>query len=495
MIQSGRQRTPAGYHEIMKQAVHSPTTASFIAYHARLGKKVAIEMEGGVVSYAQLGQDIDLAARYLAQHKLAYQDVLVVALSDAYSHLVFVLAGELLGLLSCSIQVSEDVLPADVMASARLVLGEASAPPLACTYHQLSPHWRDVAKTTAPLQPVALQDTDSMRLVRSSGTTGTPKKIVIRRDRQARWLASLAFAAGFGPHTRLYVAAPFTVNTFYMRVVLCLRMGGSLLMGSLSMLSRATHTWMLPSTLDQVMDTLPAGFVKPERLEINTAGAPLAAATRARVIGALASRIVNSYGSNETPFLCTMTDEGLGVVEPGTEVQVVDEQDQVVPMGTAGQLRARNAIMIDGYLDNPQATAERFKEGWFYPGDEALMLAPGVLRLVGRTDDMLNFAGFKHRPEDVEATLKSLPGVQDAAALTDLHGDGVVTLYLGLVLQPDVTVETLAPAVRAALNLPVKRMVMRQFSSLPYTGTGKLRRKALLPYFLNPQQATGMDAV
>lgn len=478
----------------MTIAAHSPTTASFIAYHARLGNMAAIEVEGGVLSYAQLAQDIDLAAVYLAQHQLHYQDLLVVSLADAYLHLVFVLAGELLGLLSCSIQVSEDVLPLDVLSGARMVISEASAPPFACAYHQLLPQWRDHARRGAPVPSVALQDTDPMRLVRSSGTTGTPKKIVIRRDRQARWLAYLAFAAGYGPQMRFYVAAPFPVNAFYMRLVLCLRMGGCLLMGGLSMLSRATHTWMLPSTLDHVMDELPAGFVKPERLEISTAGAALAAATRLRVCGALATQIVSSYGSNEVGPVCVMTEDGRGVVVPGTEVQVVDEQDRIVPMGAAGQLRARNAIMADGYLDNPEATAERFKQGWFYPGDEAVLLAPGQLQLIGRTDDMLNFAGFKRRPEEVESTLKTLPGVQDAAALTHFNHDGVVTLYLGLVLQPDASAETVALAVRSALKLPVKQMVVRQFSNLPRTSTGKLRRKALLPFFLDPQPATGKGA-
>lgn len=475
----------------MTDTAHSPTTASFVAYHARLGNMAAIEVEGGVLSYAQLGMDIDLAARYLAHHQLRYQDLLVVGLADAYLHLVFVLAGESLGLLSCSIQVSEDVLPIDVLAGARLVISEASAPPFACAYHQLLPHWRDHANQSAPVPSVALQDTDPMRLVRSSGTTGTPKKIVIRRDRQARWLAYLAVSAGYGPQMRFYVAAPFPVNAFYMRAVLCLRVGGCLLMGGLSMLSRATHTWMLPSTLDHVMDQLPSGFVKPERLEISTAGAALAAATRSRVCGALATSIVSSYGSNEVGPVCVMTEDGRGVVVPGTEVQVVDEQDRDLPLGTPGQLRVRNTVMADAYLDHAEATAQRFKQGWFYPGDEAVMLAPGELQLLGRSDDMLNFAGFKRRPEEVEATLNTLPGVRDAAALTHPNHDGVVTLYLALVLQSGASTETVAPALRSALQLPVKQMVVRQFSALPRTSTGKLRRKSLLPFFINPPQTTG----
>ena len=467
----------------MPHAPYSPTTASFIAYHARMGVPCAVELEGGTVSYAQLGNDIDLAARYLALQGLVYKDLLVIGLGDAYAHLVFVLAAESLGLWTCSIQMSEEQLPLDVMASAPLVLLQHSAPGLVCAQHLLPAHWRDLAKVCAPAPAVAMLDSDAVRLVRSSGTTGTPKKIVIRRDRQARWLAYLAFSAGYGPQTRFYVAAAFPVNTFYMRAVLCLRLGGRLLMGGLSLLSRATHTWMLPTTLEQVMGELPSGFTKPAQLEISTAGAALASATRQRVCAALASSIVNVYGSNEVGPICVMTEDGRGMLVPGTEVQVVDDHDTEVPMGTPGQLRARNAIMADGYLDDHLATAERFKQDWFYPGDEAVMVAPGELRLIGRTDDMLNFAGFKRRPEQVEDLVKTVPGVTDAAALTRPNRDGRVALYLGLVLQAGTTVEKVVPGLRDVLMLPVTEMVVRRFSVLPRTSTGKLRRNALLPFF------------
>ena len=472
----------------MPDQVHSPTTAGFIAYHARLGATVAVQFESGEVSYSQLDADIALACRYLRHENLRHGDLIVIGLGNAYAHLVFVLAADVLGVMSCSVQMSEEVLPFDVMASAKLVLTEQGAPPGAGTHHSLPPDWRALAKDYAQAPVAGLSDSDPVRLVRSSGTTGTPKKIIIRRGRQHRWLAYLAFSAGYGPQTRFYVAASFPVNAFYMRAVLCLRMGGCLLMGGLSMLSRATHTWMLPTTLELVMEELPAGFVKPERLEISTAGAALPSATRLRVCGSLASSIVNSYGSNEVGPVCIMAEDGRGVVVPGTEVQIVDDQDRELPVGQPGQLRARNAIMAEGYHDHPVATAERFKQGWFYPGDEALMLAPGELRLIGRIDDMLNFAGFKRRPEEVEELLKTVPGVRDVAALTQHNHVGVVTLYLGLVLESGAVLDDVIPALRALLKLPVKELVMRQFGALPRTSTGKLRRKALLPFFAeNPK--------
>lgn len=99
---------------------------------------------------------------------------------------------------------------------------------------------------------------------------------------------------------------------------------------------------------------------------------------------------------------------------------------------------------------------------------------------------MLNFSGFKSRPEELEQTLVAVAGVRDAAALTHAADDGVVRLCIGLVLDEGVSLASVAPAVREALKVPVKAMVVRQFNTLPRTSTGKLRRKALLPFFVDP---------
>jgi len=452
-----------------------------------MGAKVAIEFDKGTVSYAQLNQDIQRASQYLVQHALVKGDQLVVGLDDPYAHLLFVLAAELLGAFSTSIQMTEDPLPLDLMSSSKMVISALEFSAEGINHHRLLPQWRDQIKPSLALPSIELDDADLVRMVRSSGTTGTPKKIMILRGKQALWLSYLAHSAGYSGQTRFYVAAPFSVNTFYMRAVLCLRLGGSLVMGALSMLRHATHTWMLPATIEQVMKSLPPDFVKPARLEISTAGAPLMPAMRDRVLSRLAASIVNTYGSNEVGPICIMAADGRGFVVPGTEVQVVNDLDQVLSVGEAGQLRVRNQIMANVYVDNPSATGDRFKQGWFYPGDEAVMSSSQEIRLIGRTDDMLNLAGYKQRPEELEDVVKSLTGVADAAFLTKNASDGSVQLCLALVLVKPEFKDGVLQGLQKALKVPTKDIVIAVVNTLPRTNTGKIRRKELLPFFQNAQ--------
>lgn len=470
----------------MMHTLHSPTTARFISYHAQMGIKVAIELDKGTISYAQLEKDIFLASRYLNQLSLKKGDGLVLGLDDPYVHLVFVFAAELMGVFSTSMQMTESPFPLELMSSAKLVISALDYSSEGVKHHRLLPQWREQIKPSFAVPNFELDDADPVRMIRSSGTTGAPKKIMILRERQARWLSYLANTAGYSRLTRFYVAAPFSVNTFYMRAVLCLRLGGSLVVGDLAMIRHATHTWMLPATIEKVMKTLPSNFVKPSQFEISTAGAPLMPAMRDRVLACLATSIVNTYGSNEVGPICVMKADGRGIVVPGTEVQVLDDHDQVLPMGESGQLRVRNQIMADAYIDDPSASRDRFKQGWFYPGDEVVMTSINEIRLIGRTDDMLNLAGYKQRPDELEDAVKGLAGVVDAAFLTTNASDGSVQLCLALVLELPSVKDEVIQALKKVLKVPVSDIIIAVVSALPKTNTGKIRRKELLPFFKVP---------
>jgi len=451
-----------------------------------MDKKIAIEFDKGTISYAQLEQDIYRARQYLTQLSLEKGDGLVVGLDDPYAHLLFILAAELLGAFSTSMQMNEEPFPLALMSSAKLVISNHEFSSSGVNYHRLPPNWRDQMKATLGADHPELGDADPVRMIRSSGTTGALKNIMVLRARQAHWLSYLAHSAGYSSQTRFYVAASFAVNTFYMRAVLCLRLGGSLVMGDLSMIQNATHTWMLPATIEQVMKTLPSDFLKPSRLEISTAGAPLMPAMRDRVLSRLATSIINTYGTNEVGPICVMTQEGRGIVVPCTEVQIVNDVDQEVPMGESGQLRVRNQIMADAYVDNPSASLDRFKQGWFYPGDEAVMTSLNEIRLLGRADDMLNLAGFKQRPEEFEDVVKGVAGVADAAFLTHNASDGSVQLCLALVLDNPGNKDEVFREIKKVLKVPVSNILLTVVSTLPRTNTGKIRRKELLTLFQAP---------
>jgi acyl-CoA synthetase (AMP-forming)/AMP-acid ligase II len=130
------------------------------------------------------------------------------------------------------------------------------------------------------------------------------------------------------------------------------------------------------------------------------------------------------YGANEASPLATLRPEDwleppgtVGKINPGIEAQAVDDEGRILPPGTSGQLRFRAPWFPQGYVHNETASNQRFRDGWFYPGDLGAIDARGYVTLRGRADDVINFSGTKIAPSDIEAVLLQHPDVVDAAVV------------------------------------------------------------------------------
>ena len=95
----------------------------------------------------------------------------------------------------------------------------------------------------------------------------------------------------------------------------------------------------------------------------------------------------------------------------GIEVAVLDDNWAPVPPGTPGEVSVRGASVVDGYLDNPEANAASFRDGWFRTGDVGTLSEDGYLTLVGRIKELINRGGEKISPYEVEAALLEHPAV------------------------------------------------------------------------------------
>ena len=114
-----------------------------------------------------------------------------------------------------------------------------------------------------------------------------------------------------------------------------------------------------------------------------------------------------------------------GLVED-IEAQVVDGDDRPLPAGEVGFARFRGPGFATSYLDNPEATARAFRDGWFYPMDLAAINEDGYVFLKGRADDIISCDGIKFYPIEVETVLMSHPAVTAAAVFGwphSLHGE------------------------------------------------------------------------
>ncbi len=121
------------------------------------------------------------------------------------------------------------------------------------------------------------------------------------------------------------------------------------------------------------------------------------------------------YTGEERNVLQAMT----GYAYPGHELRVVDAQDKDVPHDgvTMGEIIARSDGIMAGYWQQPEATAEAMRGGWFHTGDMAVIAENGYIRIVDRKKDIIVSGGENISSLDVEKVLAAHPGVYEAAVI------------------------------------------------------------------------------
>ncbi len=167
-----------------------------------------------------------------------------------------------------------------------------------------------------------------------------------------------------------------------------------------------------------------------------TNAAPLPAAVKEQ-FDALIGRevLVEGYGLTETSPLTHANPIGrakagsIGIPLPDTDAKVIDLATGAdLPPGREGELLLRGPQVMKGYWRNPAATERALAGGWFHTGDVVRMDEEGYFFIVDRLKDMINSAGYKVWPREVEEVLYTHPGVRLAAVFgspDDYYGEAV----------------------------------------------------------------------
>jgi acyl-CoA synthetase (AMP-forming)/AMP-acid ligase II len=159
---------------------------------------------------------------------------------------------------------------------------------------------------------------------------------------------------------------------------------------------------------------------------------PIAEPTLRRAMAVFRCGFIQSYGMTEaTQALTYLTPAdheralaghpelllAAGRPAAGTEVRVVDRDDQAVPPGTPGEIVARGPQLMRGYWNRPEASAEALRGGWLHTGDVGVVDADGYLYVQDRLKDMIVSGGENVYPRAVEDVLFRHPAVADAAVI------------------------------------------------------------------------------
>jgi acyl-coenzyme A synthetase/AMP-(fatty) acid ligase len=474
------------------------STCQYIVYHAHARPNAAalIHPDGSVTSYAAL-------AVAVAQHVQALEamDVIPGALvgmecPDRHQHLLLVLACHAIGAGSVSFSAADLASDDPLVQRCDLVLHSEGARPFpARRAHCAGAAWlaqvgrlavtaHDRARLVAPPDPQQIQ-----RLIRTSGTTGERKTMVVPaaiQDLRVRQQYPMAPGPRNTPvlHQSLY---NFTMGGALNKVCGALHLGATTLFSSLDrfiddMLQyRTNHAMFLVGDAERVLTAARLRPVRPQ-MSVNMIGSTVPPQLRAELLARIAVTVENSYSSNEAGRAAMLESDGTGTILPEVEVAIRGEDGTILPDGEAGLISIRSPLTVPGYIDNPALTARHFRDGWFHTSDWGRKPAPGRLQVYGRADDMLNIGGVKIPAPLIEVQAKRIAGVADAAVLAVTSQNGVAHLATMLELQPGAEAAAVTRDATALLaRYSTCRLALSH--SLPRTETGKIRKPEIAAWF------------
>ena len=269
----------------------------------------------------------------------------------------------------------------------------------------------------------------------SSGTTGRPKGPMINHSHLLRRFDNQRTSLTFGPDDRYLNAVPLYFGAGRHFTLGILFQGGTVILlpppfGAEDLVaaanrSTATFTILVPTILRRLLELdSSAGPVLGGLRMLFSTGAILHSDERAAVLKQVSPHLINYYGSTEGGGISTLhpdappeAEKSVGRPLEGTAVEIVDQENNVLPTGEVGRVRYSGPCVADNFFNDPEASVESFKDGWFYPGDLGRFDQAGYLYLVGRSKDVIIRGGVNIYPAEIEQVLLSHEQVREAAVV------------------------------------------------------------------------------
>jgi crotonobetaine/carnitine-CoA ligase len=346
---------------------------------------------------------------------------------------------------------------------------------------------------TAPVRP-----TDRLAVMFTSGTTSTPKGVVLTQANYATVAREMAAAANLHARHRWLVTLPlFHANAQYYCFAPAIRTGASVALTATFSASgwvrqarelRATHASLFAAPIRMILARTDPDE-EPLRLQHVWFAQNLGADHYARFAELTGTRPRQLYGMTETIAIVSR-DAGenprhdcIGTPVPGRRIRIATAEGQPEATGELHVLGTPGVDLFAGYLDDEATTGRAFEETaegtWFATGDLVARDEDDVLRFVGRLDDVIKVAGENVSLTEAEATLAQAPGVLEVAVLgrPDPTRDVVPVAYV----VPSDPGNPPGPAMLAAWAadhlVPAARPhEWHLIAELPRTSVGKVRR-------------------
>ncbi len=333
----------------------------------------------------------------------------------------------------------------------------------------------------------------------TGGSSGEPKGVLQPYRAWTAGASSMIHAFGFGSADRYLMAAPLTHGTScYVTPILA--MGGTLVFmegkttpGKVLDAFQEQDITMsfLPPTLIymmmQAMEQEPRHFERLRLLIYGAAIMPPEKIRQARV--SFGPVIATNYGLTEAPQIITaLTPEealdesaiaSVGRASFMTRVGIVDPAGELLSAGEQGEIVVSGDLLMSGYLDNPEQTAEALRDGRLHTGDVGYLDERGFLFLKDRLKDVIISGGFNVYPSDVEAALVAHPAIHECVVFgrPDEKWGEAVQVAIELREGADASAEDIISFAKQQVGSVQAPKQVHFVDSLPRSAVGKVQRR------------------
>ncbi len=370
-----------------------------------------------------------------------------------------------------------------------------------------SPAAEDLCKLAERFEPAALvapkvDGSSIARLSYSGGTTGKPKALP-GTQRSSLAAAQIMLAEWEWPNPpRVLSCTPLSHAGSGMILPTLMKQGTILIQPGFDPVAvmqaiqehRFNCMMMVPTMIYALLDHPRFAEFDLSSLETVFYGASAISPVRLKeAIERIGPVFFQFYGQAEAPMTITVLRKAehdvndlrrlasCGRPVPWVRVELLDSNQCPVPDGEPGEICVRGPLVMDGYRDNPELTAEALRGGWLHTGDVAVRDPGGFLRIVDRTKDMIVSGGFNIYPREIEDILGEHPAVAQVAVIGVPHakwGEAVKALVVTRAGATANTDELIALVTKRKGSYQAPKLV-EYIDSIPQTPLGKPDKKAL----------------
>jgi len=342
---------------------------------------------------------------------------------------------------------------------------------------------------------------DLAYILYTSGSTGQPKGVMVEHRGFVNMILGQIEGFDLGPDDRVLQVSSCSFDASLSEIFMALLSGGTLVLaGSDTILDRtrllatiADHAITVAGLSPSLLSALDFADFPGLRLLISAGEAVDPASARHY---AARLRFINAYGPTEASVCATFHEVRadraypagipIGRPIPNTAIRILDRFSRPVPIGAVGEICLSGPGLARGYRNSADLTRAKFvgdgKDRLYRTGDLGLWLEDGEIVYRGRRDGQVKLNGRRVELGEIEAALRSVPGIVQAAVIVTGAGEGRAgRLVAYVVAAPPPDPEAVRRQLAATLPSYMIPSALVTLADLPLTIAGKLDRKALPP--------------